>query len=348
MALYTTPSTYLWDLVADAQGNVYAAAGSPARVYRVTPDGKASIIFAPQELQVQALVVDAVGTIYAATSPDGKVYKIVHGGAAPGRAPETSHTTAEVAAAQEGAKPVPEGEKPRTSVAVDSSYTATVFFDPKTKYIWALALDHQGHLYVGTGDRGEIYRVDPNGNGSVFFKSDEAHIRVLDFDGSGNLIAGTDGSGLIYRVSPEGEGFVLYSAPKKEITALAVDAHGNIYAAGAGEKRGTGRWSGIPPSMAPVSHPASNPGRGSHPRTAACGPRHLLPLLTRTSPMSAPKYIACRRTDLPRRSGLRATTWSTHSPSMKVDACSPARKQGSDLCHHRRWHRLQRPGESQC
>ena len=270
--LYTTPSTYLWDLVADAQGNVYAAAGSPARVYRVTPDGKASIIFAPQELQVQALVVDAVGTIYAATSPDGKVYKIVHGGAAPGRAPETSHTTAEVAAAQEGAKPVPEGEKPRTSVAVDSSYTATVFFDPKTKYIWALALDHQGHLYVGTGDRGEIYRVDPNGNGSVFFKSDEAHIRVLDFDGSGNLIAGTDGSGLIYRISPQGEGFVLYSAPKKEITALAVDAHGNIYAAGAGEKRGTGAVSGIPPSAAIVSTLPPTQGGQPSPGTAVAAP----------------------------------------------------------------------------
>src|ERR1039458_5517426 len=68
-ALYTSPSTYLWSLAADAQGNVYAAAGSPARVYKLMPDGKASIIFAPQELQVQALVVDPSGAIYAATSP---------------------------------------------------------------------------------------------------------------------------------------------------------------------------------------------------------------------------------------------------------------------------------------
>ncbi len=244
-ALYTTPSTYLWGLAADAQGNIYAAAGSPARVYRLTPEGKASIIFAPQELQVQALVVDSAGTIYAATSPDGKVYKLVHGGPAPGKAPDTPHTTAEVAAAQEGAKPVQEGEKPNTSIAVDSSYTASVLFDPKTKYIWALALDRQGQLYVGTGDAGEIYRVDRSGSGSLFFKSDEAQIRVLDFDNAGNLIAGTDGSGLIYRISPRGEGFVLYSAPKKEITALAVDTQGNIYAAGAGEKRGAN-----PPSPA--------------------------------------------------------------------------------------------------
>ena len=242
-ALYTSPSTYLWDIASDAQGNVYAAAGSPARVYKLTPDGNARIIFAPQELQVQALVVDTGGAIYAATSPDGKVYKLVHGGPAPGKTPEGSHTTAEVAAAQEGAKP---GEKPRPSVDVDPSYTASVFFDPKTKYIWALALDRDGQLYIGTGDRGEIFRVDRSGNGSVFFKSDEAQIRALDFDNSGNLIAGTDGSGLIYRISPQGQGFVLYSAPKKEITTLAVDGQGNIYAAGVGEKRGTAPPPGTP------------------------------------------------------------------------------------------------------
>src|SRR5512142_2499579 len=53
----TTPSTYIWSMAADAQGNVYLATGAPARVYRVTPDGKSIVVFEPQELQVQALAV---------------------------------------------------------------------------------------------------------------------------------------------------------------------------------------------------------------------------------------------------------------------------------------------------
>ena len=42
---------------------------------------------------------------------------------------------------------------------------AEVFFDPKAKYIWGLAFDSHGDLFVATGDRGEIYKVAPSGKG---------------------------------------------------------------------------------------------------------------------------------------------------------------------------------------
>jgi len=306
-AIYTTPSTYLWDVASDSEGNVYAAAGSPARVYKLTPDGKAHIIFAPQELQVQSVVVDNSGAIYAATSPDGKVYKLVHGGPAPGRMPEGSHTTAEVAAAQEGAKP---GEKARPSVEVDPSYSASVYFDPKTKYIWALALDREGQLYIGTGDRGEIFRVDRGGNGSLFFKSDEAQIRALDFDNAGNLIAGTDGSGLIYRISPSGQGFVLYSAPKKEITALAVDKQGNIYAAGAGEKRGTSAPTtpalGPPAVVVVTPSTPSAPSPTSPAAPSTSGPSSLISAIPSVSTMGGSEIYRLSPDGSPK------TIWSSH------------------------------------
>src|SRR5690242_5578306 len=75
-SVYTSPSTFIWGLASDKDGVVYAATGAPARVYRVAPDGKATIIFEAKELQVQAVALGKDGAIYAATSPDGKVYKI--------------------------------------------------------------------------------------------------------------------------------------------------------------------------------------------------------------------------------------------------------------------------------
>jgi hypothetical protein len=248
--LYATPSTYIWAVAADDAGNVYAATGSPARVYRITPDGKSAIIFQPPELQVQALRVAPGGVIYAATAPDGKVYKIEH---KPGEKSEPSKAEN---------KPTDTPQKDPAKPAVDSSWTSSEYFAPGTKYIWDLALDKAGNLYVGTGDHGEIYKVTPKGEHSLFFKSDENHIRVLTLDAQGNLIAGTDGSGLVYRISPAGEGFVLYSAPKKEITALALDRDGNIYAAGVGERRpGMGGAPGTPSMMITMGqNPATIPG----------------------------------------------------------------------------------------
>jgi sugar lactone lactonase YvrE len=248
-AISTTPSTYIWSIAADQSGNLYAATGGPARVYRITPQGQSTTIFEPQELQVQALAVDKNGIMYAATNPDGKVYRIEH------------HD----ALADKG-KTEPE------KVGSASEFSASVFFDPHTKYIWDLVFDHSGNLYVATGDHGEIFRITPKGEHSVFFKSDEAHIRALSLDAKGNLIAGSDGSGLVYQVKPDGEGFVLYSAPKKEITALAIDRAGNIYAAGAGEKRPGSAPSSFPSPVSPPPLAASGPQPGQLILNVAAGP----------------------------------------------------------------------------
>src|SRR5579864_4624589 len=110
--LYATPSTYIWAVASDDAGNIYAATGSPARVYRITADGQATIIFEPRELQVQTLEVGPGGVIYAATAPDGKVYKIEH--KAGGKA--------------ESEKADKNADKP----ALDPSWSSSVYFAPGT------------------------------------------------------------------------------------------------------------------------------------------------------------------------------------------------------------------------
>jgi len=276
-ALATTPSTYIWSIASDSAGNIYAAAGSPARVYRITPDGQSTTIFEPQELQVQALVVDKKGIVYAATAPDGKVYRLEETKGAAAKAP------------------------------AKASWSATPYFDPGSKYIWDIVLDSAGALYIATGDHGEIYRVSANGQHSLFFKSDEVHIRVLALDPRGNLIAGSDGSGLIYRIAPNGEAFVLYSAAKKEITALAIDGAGNIYAAAAGEKRPE---SAMPQMGITLSPAQSSPASGGNITITAAPAAPVTPFpapglgasggseIYRIAPDGAPSRLWASREDL--------------------------------------------------
>jgi len=311
--LYSSPSTYIWAVASDAKGNVYLATGSPARVYKVAPDGKATTIFEPKELQVQALAVDKAGVVFAATSPDGKIYRLAPAETAAAPAPRKAEKKPGKPASQQAA-----GAESASASEVDAQatggYAASVFLDPKTKYIWDVALDKSARLYVATGDRGEIFRVTATGEGSVFFKSDEAHIRVLALDDKENVIAGSDGSGLVYRITPAGEAFVLYSAPKKEITALALDKDGNIYAAGAGEKRGGAPISapltpatgtaGFTFSSTATANPQAAPGMGSAgPPPAATAP---IPLfggsggseIYQIAPDGSPKRLWAPREDL--------------------------------------------------
>jgi sugar lactone lactonase YvrE len=313
-ALATTPSTYIWSIASDAAGDIYAAAGAPARVYRVTPDGKITTIFEPQELQVQALVVAKNGIVYAATAPDGKVYRLASTKSSP--APESRSAKVDPAKT--------DAAKSSNASSSNSSWSASVYYDPGAKYIWDLALDAAGNLYVATGDHGEIYKVSANGQHSLFFKSDEVHIRVLALDPNGNLIAGSDGSGLVYRISPKGEAFVLYSAPKKEITALAIDSAGNIYAAGAGEKRPGAATPAVNINIAPPAQnaPASGGTISISPAPSAAGQPFPSPgagatggsEIYRIAPDGAPEHLWSSHDDLvyalafDQRGGLLAGT----------------------------------------
>lgn len=203
--VYTSPSTYVWSVAADKQGNAYLATGSPATVIKVTPAGKATTLFKSKDLSVQAVTVGPHGSIYAATMPSGRVYKL----------------------------------NPNTANATDA--TAQLIFDPaqtkeKPKYIWALKFGPDGDLYIATGEPAAIYRVVPGSKPTLFYKSDEVHIDSLAFAPNGDLIAASVGSGLVYRISKAGKAFVLFDAPKKEITSVTVAPDGTIYAAGVGEK----------------------------------------------------------------------------------------------------------------
>jgi sugar lactone lactonase YvrE len=174
-------------------------------VLRVTPDGKTTKLFSTKDLTVQAVSIGPDGAVYAATLPSGKVYKL----------------------------------DPKVEDRTEDN--ATVVFDPaqtaeKPKYVWDLAFDTQGRLYVAAGGPAGIYRIAPGGKPELFFKSDEQHIRTLAFDAAGNLIAGSDGTGLVYRIDKAGKGYVIFDAPKREITSVAVGSNGAVYAASVGEK----------------------------------------------------------------------------------------------------------------
>src|SRR5690242_21764353 len=91
----------------------------------------------------------------------------------------------------------PDGKVYKVTPAGDKS----VFFDPKTKYIWDLALAPDGTLLVATGDPGRIFAVNSTGSSQILYSAEETHVRTIILDGKGNLLAGTEPNGLVLRIS---------------------------------------------------------------------------------------------------------------------------------------------------
>jgi len=69
-------ASYLWSAKLDPKGVLYAAGGSPAKVFRFDSNGKPATVFESTDLSAQAIAFDANGVLYVATSPDGKVYRV--------------------------------------------------------------------------------------------------------------------------------------------------------------------------------------------------------------------------------------------------------------------------------
>jgi SMP-30/Gluconolactonase/LRE-like region len=108
-------------------------------------------------------------------------------------------------------------------------------YETAAPFLWSMVAQPDGTLFVGTGNEGKVFRVDPDGKGSVFFDSTELEVHALALAPDGGLYVGTSPDGRIYRVNRSGTGTTFFESEDKYIWAMAVDAKGNLYA-GTGDK----------------------------------------------------------------------------------------------------------------
>src|SRR6186713_1974760 len=67
-ALYESNAPFLWTLVTAPDGTVYAGSGNEGQVFRIAPDGKSSVFFDSEELEVHAIALAPGGGVYVGTS----------------------------------------------------------------------------------------------------------------------------------------------------------------------------------------------------------------------------------------------------------------------------------------
>ena len=113
--------------------------------------------------------------------------------------------------------------------------TAAPVYESSAPFLWTLVSAPDGSTFVGSGNEGQVYRIDGDGKGTVFFDAEELEVHAIVLAPGGGLYVGTSPDGKVYKVDAAGKGTVLFDPPDKYIWSLAVDKTGNIFA-GTGDK----------------------------------------------------------------------------------------------------------------
>src|SRR5262249_52776391 len=74
--LFNSEQPYIWSSAVDAAGNIFLGTGHDGKIFRVSGDGKGSLLTKVAEIDVTALTIGSDGALYAGSSPDGKVYRV--------------------------------------------------------------------------------------------------------------------------------------------------------------------------------------------------------------------------------------------------------------------------------
>jgi hypothetical protein len=102
-------------------------------------------------------------------------------------------------------------------------------FDTGQPYIFSMVRDQAGNIYVGTGDEGKVFKIDPQGKGSLYFQSKELDVFALALDSSGILYVGTSPDGKVYKVAAANQAAEFCNPETKYIWSMIFDSAGNLY-----------------------------------------------------------------------------------------------------------------------
>jgi WD40 repeat protein len=274
-------ASYLWSLRSGPNSVLYAAGGSPAKVFRFEGGAKPKTVFESTDLLAQTIAFDTKGNLYVGTSPDGKVYRVSSSGEKTVFFDPKTKYIWDLAFAPDGTLYVATGDKGQIfAVAADGS--SQLFYASDEAHIKILGFDAHGNLLAGTEPNGRVLRVTRS--------SGKSAKKALLTD-------------------PLAEGFVLYETAKREVTSLTVSPQGTIYVAAIGEKQRTGNSApniviSNSQGMSTLNSVASVSPQGNAPFIAF--PPALTSSIYRIAPDGAPEEIWSSREDVVYTLGLNS------------------------------------------
>src|SRR6266487_1051346 len=244
-------ASYLWSVRLDPKGTLYAAGGSPAKVFRFDSNGKAAAIFDSTDLSAQAIAFDSKGTLYVGTSPDGKGELFYSSDEAhirvlafdvKGNLVAGTEPSGRILRISRVDRPGSTHEKDAKSARKDSKESATaaaegfVLYETSKREVTSLAVSSDGAIYVSA--IGEKQRIGVPVPGAAI-STPQGTTTVT----TGGIISSGQAqpqqtfvpfppllSSSIYRISAEGAPEELWASREEVVYALGLASDGRLLA----------------------------------------------------------------------------------------------------------------------
>jgi hypothetical protein len=222
---------FVWDLVQDKDGNLYAATGDEGKIFKVSPDGKSTVLYDSDEQHIFTLALAPDGSLLAGTAPHGLVLKITPDGKATTHFKTGKTYVWKLVVDAQGAAYAATGTKAEIFKIAPDGQGASLFA-AKHNHILALALAKDGSLFAGCDGDGLIYRISPQGKAFVMYDANQEEIHTLLAADDGAIYVGTSSpapspmgrppGGLLPPPAPSGDSQPQSSGAAAEATRAAV------------------------------------------------------------------------------------------------------------------------------
>jgi sugar lactone lactonase YvrE len=213
---FKTEETHARSLAVDGSGNLIVGTDPSGLILRVSLTGQSAgqgfVLYQAPKREITAVAVAPDGTVYAAG--DGTKQAAAPPGQAPATPPSasavTATTPANAIAAARPAAGLPQPANPPTPAVAGGSEIYQIQTDGYARKVWSdatdlvysLAFDSRGKVIAGTGNRGNLYRIDSDHSFTRLRSMTSMQVTGLVSAPDGTIYAVTGNIGKLFTVGP--------------------------------------------------------------------------------------------------------------------------------------------------
>jgi hypothetical protein len=209
---FKTEETHARSLVIDAQGNLIVGTEPGGLILRVSPAAQGFVLYQAPKREITAVAISRDGAIYA-TGVGNKTPVSAPQPTNPVPAPLQVTPAAGVTVIsgvnpQRGNPPPTLNQGAATIAGGSEVYRIDTDGSPRKAWsnaqdiVYAITFDGQGRPILGTGNRGNIYRLDSDAMSTLLIDASPTQVTGFGRGRKGELYAVTGNIGRVYRVGP--------------------------------------------------------------------------------------------------------------------------------------------------